>query len=68
MIKIILWIIKYKCKTSCIAQSSPEKQKICIYIYTYIYKEIYYKKLAHAIMKTESPKIYSWQVRDPGDQ
>ena len=38
---------------------------VCVYIY-YIYKEIYYKELAHAIMETEKShdlQLASWRPR-----
>lgn len=40
-----------------------------LYIYIYIFKEIYYKELVHTVMEAESPEIYrvSWQAGDLGE-
>lgn len=44
--------------------------RMCVYICTYIEKEIYDKKLAHCIIETVKSKIDSvgWQTWDPGKQ
>lgn len=36
-------------------------------IYTYVYKEIYYKELAQVVMETKKSKFCRQQARDPGE-
>lgn len=56
------------CEADCIGKGSPEKmnqEDACIYI-SYIYQEIYYKELAHAITEADKspyPKWTSWRPR-----
>lgn len=36
-------------------------------IYTYVYKEIYYKELAHVVTETKKSKFCSQRARDPDE-